>query len=55
MSGERMTSLSIYSTNHEEKGALGDKLTKKCAVLLFALTVVRIQEGGDNLEATPLD
>lgn len=43
-------SLSLYSTNPDELGALGYRVDERCAGLLFALTVVRIQESRGDVE-----
>lgn len=43
-------SLSLYSTNPDELGALGYRVTERCAGLLFALTLVRIQESRGAVE-----
>lgn len=41
--------LSIYSTNRDEEGALGYRQSNRCAALLFEITALRLQqewEGG---------
>ena len=39
-------SLSLYCTDDDEHGALGFKLDQRSAVLLFELTVLRLQQRG---------
>lgn len=43
-------SLSLYSTNPDELGALGYRVDERSAGLLFALTLVRIQESRGAVE-----